>query len=117
MPISVNEEQLNDLIKNSELVFVDFWAKWCAPCKAFEPIYTEVALENPDIVFAQVNIEEHEALANIFEIQSIPHLMVFKSGMIIYSDSGSIPKSALIELCQQARSLDINTLIEEDSTP
>lgn len=113
MPISVNAEQLNQLISQEGIVVVDFWASWCAPCLAFSDIYEKVANENIDISFTKVNIEEHADLAAIFEIQSIPHLLIFKNSLLIYSDSGSMPASTLKDLCHQARLADLSTIADK----
>jgi thioredoxin 1 len=98
------------LINDNELVFIDFWAAWCAPCKQFSKVYDQVSAQFPDIVFAKVNIEEQKELAELFEIRSIPHLMVFKKGIVIYSDAGSMPESALKELVQQALDADVSDI-------
>lgn len=106
------------LINENELVFIDFWAEWCAPCKQFTKVYEQVSEQFPNIVFAKVNIEEQQELADFFEIRSIPHLMVFKEGIVIYSDAGSMPESTLKELAQQAIDADVTEIraqIEEES--
>jgi thioredoxin 1 len=98
------------LITENELVFVDFWAEWCAPCKQFSVIYEQVAAQFPSIKFTKVNIEHEKQLAEYFEIRSIPHLMIFKDGIVIYSDAGSIPESSLKELAQQALDADVSEI-------
>lgn len=105
------------LINEHEIVFIDFWAEWCAPCKQFATVYERVSEQYPNIAFAKVNIEEQQDLADFFEIRSIPHLMVFKEGIVIYSDAGSIPESTLKELAQQALDADVTEIraqIEEE---
>jgi len=106
----LNDAQLEVLIENNDLVFVDFWAEWCAPCKQFAKIYEQVATLNPDIVFAKVNIETESELAETLQIRSIPHLMVFKQGIAVYSDAGSMPESTLKELVEQARKVDVSQI-------
>lgn len=100
-------EQLEALVNKGGIVFVDFWAEWCAPCKQFGVIYERVAADIPDVDFAKVNVELHPELSQPFQIQSIPHLVVFKDGVIIYSETGSMPESALRELVKQAQVVDI----------
>lgn len=102
--------EFESLINENELVFIDFWAEWCAPCKQFAKVYEQVSDQFTSITFAKVNIEEQQELADLFEIRSIPHLMVFKEGIIIYSDAGSMPESTLKELAQQALDADVSEI-------
>lgn len=106
-------ENFEKLIADHEIVFVDFWAKWCAPCKNFMPIYEKTAALYPDVIFAQVDVEKEQELSNLFEIRSVPHLMVFKKGIAIYSESGTIPESTLKELVEQAIKADVSDLVAE----
>lgn len=109
-PLNLTTVEFESVISTNELIFVDFWAAWCAPCKQFSRAYELVAEQFPSIMFAKVNIEEQQELADIFEIRSIPHLMVFKEGIVIYSDAGSIPESTLKELAQQALNADVSAI-------
>ena len=107
---SINSDQFESLIKLNDIVFIDFWASWCAPCKQFAKIYEQVASLYDTIVFAKINIEEETLLADTFQIRSIPHLMVFKQGIVIYSEAGSMPESTLKELVQQALDADVSEI-------
>jgi len=107
---SVNMAQLEPLINANEIVFIDFWASWCAPCRQFSHVYEKVAALHEQIVFAKVNIEEESELAETFHIRSIPHLMVFKQGIVVYSESGSMPESTLKELVRQAVDADVSDI-------
>ena len=107
-PLDLTKTEFESIINENEVVFIDFWAAWCAPCKQFSRVYAQVSEQFPSITFAKVNIEEQQELASLFEIRSIPHLMVFKEGIIIYSDAGNIPESTLKELVQQALDADVN---------
>ncbi len=109
---SISSDAFQCLVDDNELVFVTFSAQWCAPCKPFAKAYEKISALFPMIQFLKINIEEQQALANFFEIRSIPHLMIFKEGMVIYSDAGSFSESALNELVQQALDLDIAELRE-----
>lgn len=109
---NVSHLDFDALINNNELVFVDFWAAWCAPCKQFLKAYEQVSEQYPTIIFAKVNIEEQQELAQLFEIRSIPHLMVFKSGIVIYSDAGVLTETTLKELAQQALDVDMGQWVQ-----
>lgn len=108
--LNLTSAQLEPLILDNELVFVDFWAGWCAPCKQFSKAYEQVSEQYSEIVFAKVNIEEEQSLVDYFGIVSIPYLLVFKNGVVIYSDAGSIPESSLRELVNQALAVDLQAL-------
>lgn len=107
---NLTNEAFETFINENEIVFIDFWAEWCAPCKQFAKVYEKVADQFPMIKFVKVNIEEQQMLAEFFEIRSIPHLMVFKEGIVIYSDAGSMPESTLKELAQQALDADVSDI-------
>ncbi|AHE67353.1 thioredoxin family protein [Legionella oakridgensis] len=107
---SVNHDNFESLIGDNEIVFIDFWAAWCAPCKQFAHTYERVAKLYNQVVFAKINIEEEAELAETFQIRSIPHLLVFKQGIVIYSEAGSMPESTLKELVQQALEVDVSQI-------
>lgn len=103
-------KNFEQFIEDNQLVFIDFWAEWCAPCKEFARVYELVAEQNPTIKFAKINIEKETELADVFQIRSIPHLMVFKEGIIIYSEAGSMPESVLKDLVDQAIKADVSEI-------
>ncbi|MBA3535344.1 MAG: thiol reductase thioredoxin [Tatlockia sp.] len=106
----MDSKQFDTVIDTNDIVFVDFWAEWCSPCKQFAIVYERVAEQTPTIKFTKVNIEEESELAERFEIRSIPHLMIFKKGILIYSDAGSMPESTLNDLVVQALSIDVSEI-------
>lgn len=108
--LNITRTKFESIINENQIVFVDFWAAWCAPCKQFSKVYELVAEQFPSILFVKINIEEEQDLAEFFEIRSIPHLMVFKEGIIIYSDAGNSTESTLKELAQQALDADVSEI-------
>lgn len=92
-----------ETVDNHPLVLLDFWASWCGPCKMFSPIFEQMAELNPDILFGKVNTEEATDLAEAFQVKSIPTLIAFKDGEIIFEGSGVLPPHKLGELLEMMR--------------
>jgi thioredoxin 1 len=89
------------------IVLVDFWADWCGPCKRFAPVYERVSEKHPDIVFGKVDTEAQQEIAVKFEIRSIPTIMAVRDGVIVFSQPGALPESAVESLIEQVRALDM----------
>lgn len=106
--MNIDSDAFDTFIKQHEIVFLDFWAPWCAPCQAFKKTYEKVAKAYPQICFAQINIEASPALSESLEIRSIPFLMVIKHEIVIYAESGSMPLARLKELADQALTVTID---------
>jgi len=105
--IDLTKDNFEQTINDNEFLILDFWAPWCAPCRSFKPVFEKVAEKHPDIVFCKINTEAERELAGYFQIKSIPTLMVFRQKVIVYSEAGALPESALDELVGQVRQLDM----------
>jgi thioredoxin 1 len=90
------------------ITLVDFWAEWCGPCKQFGPIYEEASNSNSDITFAKVDTEAEQALAGAAGITSIPTLMAFRDGVLVFAQPGALPRPALDQVIEAVRGLDMD---------
>jgi thioredoxin reductase (NADPH) len=100
-------------INDNEIVLVDFWAAWCGPCRMFAPVFEKASEEHPDIVFAKVDTEAEQALAAAARISSIPTLMAFKKGVLVFNQPGALPAASLAELITAVRDLDVEAALAE----
>lgn len=111
--IEATKANFEELIDGNSFVIVDFWAPWCAPCRAFGPIFEEVSEQHKDIVFAKINTEVETELASHFQVRSIPTLMVFRDQIILFAQPGSLPRKALEEVIEQVRAVDMDEVRRE----
>lgn len=101
-------EQFNDTINDNDIVLVDFWASWCGPCKQFAPTFSASSDKHPDVVYAKVDTEAEQQLAAAADIRSIPTLMAFKKGKLVFNQAGALPPAALEDLVQKVKEFDID---------
>ncbi|MBO1754032.1 thioredoxin [Allobranchiibius sp. CTAmp26] len=102
---TLTTETFTDAVKNDGIVLVDFWADWCGPCKQFGPIFEQTSGEHEDITFAKVDTDAEPALGQALNISSIPTVMAFRDGVMVFAQPGALSKPMLSDLIQQVRDL------------
>ncbi len=111
--VDLTQENLESTVRDNDIVIVDFWAEWCGPCKSFAPTYEKVSESHTDIVFAKVNIEEQQEIAQTFGIRSIPTLAIFREQTLIMLEAGAMAESTLEQAIEKVRSLDMDQVRED----
>ncbi len=111
--VEANETNLKDAIEADGITLVDFWAEWCGPCKMFGPIFESVSEKHADIRFLKVDTEAQPAIAQAFQIQSIPTLMLFRDNVLLFRQAGALPEAALESVIEQAKGLDMDEVRAE----
>jgi len=106
-------ENFESTVNGDGITFVDFWAEWCGPCKMFGPIFEKAAEENTDIRFGKVDTEAQQQLAGMAGISSIPTLMIFRDGILLFNQPGALPAPALDELIGKVKELDMDAVRAE----
>jgi thioredoxin 1 len=109
----LTQDNIEETINNNDIVVIDFWAPWCGPCQAFKPVFEKASERHGDAVFASCNTEEQTELAAMFQIQSIPTLVVFREGIGIFGQTGMLPAATLDELMDKVRELDMDEVRAE----
>jgi thioredoxin 1 len=106
--VNLTNEVFEETVTSSGITLVDFWADWCGPCKMFAPVYDAASERNPEITFAKVDTEAEQALAGSAGITSIPTLMAFRDGVLVFSQPGALPAPALDQVIDAVKALDMD---------
>ncbi len=110
---ALDQQTFAEAIQGNDTVIVDFWADWCGPCKRFAPVFDQVSEKHPDVIFGKVDTEDQRALAGGLGIQSIPTLMAFRGGYLVYREAGAMSAPQFEELDKAVKDLDSEKLKEQ----
>ena len=113
----ITRDNFKATVSQPGIVFLDWWASWCGPCRIFAPTFEKVAAQNPDVVFGKIDTEAQPELAAANAITSIPTLMILRDGILLFSEAGALPERALTGLLTQVRGLDMEKIRAEVGKP
>jgi len=105
---ALTKENFEQTVTGDGITLVDWWAAWCGPCRAFAPVFEKASDKHPDITFGKIDTEDQPELAGMAQIMSIPTLMAFRDGVLVFSQPGALPESALEEVIKAVRDLDMD---------
>jgi len=111
--VILTKDNFESVVTGNDMVIVDFWAPWCAPCRAFAPTFEASSEKHTDVVFAKVNTEDEPELAGAFNVRSIPTLMFFREKVILYSEAGALPPPGLEQVIAQAKAINMAEVHDE----
>lgn len=111
--LELTEATFSETILEPGITVVDFWAEWCGPCRQFGPIFEEASERHPDVRFGKVDTEAERTLSAQANITSIPNLMVFRDGILLYNQPGALPGAALEDLLAKVRKIDMDAVRAE----
>ena len=111
--VDLTLEDFEKTVLSEGITFVDFWAEWCGPCKSFAPIFEKASEDNPEPTFAKVDTEAEQQLSQMAGISSIPTLMIFRDGILLFNQPGALPAPALEELIGKVQDLDMDEVKAE----
>ena len=106
--VNLTVDTFDDVVTRDGITFVDWWAGWCGPCRMFAPVFDAASEEHSDITFGKVDTEAQQQLAAAAQIRSIPTLMAFRDGVLVFSQPGALPAAAFEQIIQAVRDLDMD---------
>ncbi|PWU54297.1 thioredoxin [Micromonospora sp. S4605] len=106
--VALTAADFEETVSRDGIVLIDFWANWCGPCRSFAPVFEKASEKHPDIVFGKVDTEAEQGLAAAAQIRSIPTLMAFRDGVLVFAQPGALPAAALEQVIQAVRDLDMD---------
>ena len=110
--VEITQDNMHDILEQNEIVVMDFWADWCAPCKAFDPIVEAAAERHTDIVFGKVNTEEEDIISRVFQVRSIPTVLIFKQNIGVFRESRGFRPKELEVMIEKTRALNMDEIRE-----
>ncbi|THB64283.1 MAG: thioredoxin [Gammaproteobacteria bacterium] len=111
--VNLTSENYENVVKDNDIVLIDFWADWCGPCKMFGPIFEKVSEKFDDVVFAKCNTQDAQNLAATFGIRSIPTVIAIRDNVMVFNQSGALPEPALEELVTKIKELDMEDVKDQ----